>query len=494
MSRMGMLPFRLNRPFSRLTLWTISTATLLVANMGSAAAATPTAAPTPTPTPPPSAIGNEAVIWITVSPAYMHTGTVVAASAPLAGCQGNTSGCSHIWVSRDGGYTWKRAAAQGWNGIHPVIAADNARHETIFGAANNGILRSDDYGNTWKIVGSGPGTPTPEPSYASDQAVAVGGSDYVLRGSQSQKVTGSGGVMGDASFGFAPTFPKGGSNAPALLGGTDPKSGLPAVESCDGKLTCSNMTLLNGAGPMAGAPNLYLSPNFQDDGTAFAQTASGIFRTSNGGKTFAPVAVGAAGATATSTPMVALAPNYNANGSSHTAYTAILQAFGSGKDMKRSGGVYRSTDGGITWNPVGSGPLSDGALAVAVAPDGRLFASYITNKVQGGLLCSTDGSTWLAFCPAVGDVNGPASVAHPGSSSVSANPANGGFAGSPQSSTATASSEDGASGATNTPSDLASAHSSSSRPWQVPLIIAFVLAVGAVIAAVLRRRLTRGET
>src|SRR5581483_3465465 len=97
------------------------------------AAATPTAAPpTPTPTPPPSAVGNEAVIWIAVSPAYEQTGTVVAASASLSG------------------YPWKQAAAQGWAGIHPLIAVDGAGHETLFGAANNGVLRSDDYGNTWR--------------------------------------------------------------------------------------------------------------------------------------------------------------------------------------------------------------------------------------------------------------------------------------------------------------------------------------------------------
>jgi|SRR5579884_2789601 len=485
----------------RLLLWAVAASVGLAVSGGvSALAATPTPSPSPTPPPPPSAIGNEAVVWIAVSPAYMHTGTVVAASASLNGCPSKTN-CSHIWVTHDGGYSWKQAAAQGWAGIHPAIAVDNAGHEVIFGAANNGVLRSDDDGNTWKVVGEGGGTPTPEPSYPSDQGVAVAGhQDYVLRGAQSQNVSGSGGAMSDATFGLAPSFPTGGSNPAALLGGMDPKTGLPAVETCDAHLSCSSEAILNGAGPMAGPPNMYLSPNFVNDGTAFAQTASGVFRTSNGGRTFTPVNVGAAGATATSTAMLALAPHFDGNGASHTAYAAVLQAFGSGKNMKRSGGVYRSADAGLTWSIVGnSGPLSDGSLAVAVAPDGRIFASYLTNQGQGGLLCSTDGTTWLAFCPAVGDAaNGSHGTgARPGSSCTTGS-CSGVVANSNQTATSTSSGEAAASngtsdaGAPPTATNLAGTHESTpSRPWMIPLIIAAVLAVAAAVAGPLRRRLSR---
>ncbi|HZS12995.1 MAG TPA: hypothetical protein VFC09_00215 [Candidatus Dormibacteraeota bacterium] len=456
------------------------------------AAATPTAAPpTPTPTPPPSAVGNEAVIWIAVSPAYEQTGTVVAASASLSGCPSKTN-CSHIWVSRDGGYTWKQAAAQGWAGIHPLIAVDGAGHETLFGAANNGVLRSDDYGNTWRAVGPNGGTPTPAPSYAHDQAIAVAGSsDYVLRGSQAQHVSGSGGAMGDSDFAYSPSFPQGGGNPPALLGGSDPKTGLPAVQTCDTNLTCSGTAVLNGAGPMAGPPNLYLSTGFASDGVAFAQTASGIFKTTTGGRTFAPVPVGLSGATATSTAMLALAPHYQESGT-RVAYAAVMQVFGSGKSMKRSGGVYRTSDGGTTWKAVGSpSPLDDGALAVAVAPDGRIFGAYLTNQGQGGLLCSTDGQTWRAFCPAVGSHGAVQGARSGGCSAACASAAPGAASPTPDAGSAqgAASATSNGAGPGNGAAALtgsASTGSTGGRSWLL-IVAAAILAATAGLTIVRRR-------
>lgn len=459
-------------------------------------AATPAPSSTPAP-PPPSAVGNEAVIWIAVSPAYEQTGTVVAASASLNGCPSKTN-CSHIWVTRDGGYTWKQAAAQGWSGIHPVVAVDGSGRETIYGAANNGILRSDDYGDTFKAVGPNGGTPTPAPSYGHDGAIAVAGSsDYVMRGAQVQKVTGSAGAMGDSFFAYSPSYPQSGSNPPALLGGSDPKTGLPAVQTCTAALSCSGLAVLNGAGPMAGPPNLYLSDGFAHDGVVYAQTASGIFKSTTGGKTFTPVSIGATGAAATSTAMLALGPHYAQGG---TAYAAIMQVFGSGKDMKRSGGVYRTADGGSTWKIVGSSsPLDDGALGVAVAPDGRVFASYLTDKGQGGLLCSTDGLSWRAFCPATRTTSArQATGQSPAACSGAQGCGSGGGGNGAAQSTAAAggaAGDDGSAGTGMAPSPAAATQSSRSgggHPWPLWLGVAAVLAILAALSASLRRR--RGGT
>jgi photosystem II stability/assembly factor-like uncharacterized protein len=457
----------------------------------------------PTPAAPASAIGNEAVIWIAVSPAYARTGTVVVASASLNGCPQGPPDCSHIWVSRDGGHSWNRAAAKGWNGLHPLVAVDGTGKEILYGSANSNVLRSDDYGASWQSVGPTGGTPTPAPTYAKDQALAVAGKpDYVLRGTQSQNVTGSGGAMGDSVFAYSPTFPNGAANPPALLGGTDPKSGLPAVQHCTSDLSCSGMALLSGAGPMAGTPNLYLSSDFGNDGTVFAQTASGVFKSTNGGGTFAPMVIGASGATATSTAMMALAPGYRESGPVRTAYVAIMQAFGTGKDMKRTGGVFRTTDGGTTWNAVGNpGPMDEGVLALAAAPDGRLFAAFLTSHVQGGLLCSTDGgATWQVACPVVGsgsNANAAKATNAPGcsgsgcaNSGGSAAPAagSGSGAGGPAaaSSLPATGSNDGPPGAVN--GNLIAAPKSPSRPWLLPLIIAAALAAAAAVASVVRRR------
>src|SRR5207302_4613949 len=89
-----------------------------------------------------------------------------------------------------------------------------------------------------------------------------------------------------------------------------------------------------------------------------------------------------------------------------TAYTAVVQAIIDPADPKKSyaaGGVYRTTDGGTTWSALYSpGPFDSGASAVAVAPDGRLFASFLSSY-GSGLLCSVDGGAhWSATCPHVG--------------------------------------------------------------------------------------------
>src|SRR5258706_12112915 len=67
--------------------------------------------PHPTAPPPPSAIGNEAVQELAVSPAYVHSGLVLAAATTTLGC---SSDCTHLWRSVDGGSHWQRAGANGW--------------------------------------------------------------------------------------------------------------------------------------------------------------------------------------------------------------------------------------------------------------------------------------------------------------------------------------------------------------------------------------------
>ena len=103
---------------------------------------------------------------------------------------------------------------------------------------------------------------------------------------------------------------------------------------------------------------------------------------------------------------MALSPGYSESDPNHQLYTALLQVFnptaGSPSPPHSSGGVYRSSDGGSTWAAVGApGPFDQGASAVAVAPDGRLFAGYLAGQYSG-LLCSVDGQSWQASCPAVG--------------------------------------------------------------------------------------------
>jgi hypothetical protein len=352
----------------------------------------------------PSAIGDMAVFWIVVSPSYAQSGLVVAVAAPASGC---TSNCTQLWVTRDGGATWGRSAASGWRGGRPVIGVDRSGHEVLFAGANV-LQRSDDDGASWTDIGSNGGTPAISPTYAQDGTVAVanGKQDYLLSAAGQKSIPGSGGALSDVSFAMSTAYPAAGSHSPALLSAADPKSGNPVIQRCTAAFSCSGSAPLPGAGSLSEPVSLLLSTAFAEDGVVFAQAGRGIYKSVDGGGSFAPIPVGAQGATATATPQMALGPGYRESNPSRPVFVAVLSIFSSGTSSHSSGGVLRSEDGGASWSPVGSpSPLDGGATAVAVAPDGRLFGGYLSSQGTssgGGLLCSSDGQTWHAACSPVG--------------------------------------------------------------------------------------------
>jgi hypothetical protein len=361
----------------------------------------------------PSAIGNQAVQWLAVSPAYAHSGLVVALATPLQGCSQN---CVHLWVSQNGGSTWSQSPANGWQGGRPVIGVDGAGHDVLVAASGTQLQTSTDAGNTWtNVAPNGTTLPAIAPSFASDGAVAVAnpqGHDYVFSGGANHAVGGSGGAYTDLSFMYAPTFPSGGHFAPALLSGQDSHSQLPVVEQCNSSFSCSGATTLAGSTNFSAPATLIPSTDYANDGTVFAQSGRGIYKSTNGGAAFSPLAlVPSNGAEATATPMLALAPGYKEGGPVRTAYAAVFQVFTDPKNPHSAGGVYQTTDGGASWHALGSpSPLDGGVFSVAVAPDGRLFAGYTgeqNNTASGGLLCSQDGGqSWQAACSPVS--GGPA--------------------------------------------------------------------------------------
>jgi len=329
---------------------------------------------------------------------YERTGLVVATSG---------NGAGNLWISHNGGHTWGQATASGWTGGRPIIAADAQGKEVMYSDSGKELDASSDDGETWHRVGAS-GTPTPALSYAKDHTVAVAGtSDYLLHGSSTTPVTGSGGAIRDIFFAYSPNYPSGGRYSPALLTGGDFQKGLPVIQQCDANLSCHGSTTLAGSTTYSLPVTLALSSTYPDDGVVFAQSGKGIYKSTDGGVTFAPLQIGTAASGNTATPMFALAPGYSEHGSIRTAYAAVLEIFPDPHDPHTGGGVYRSTDGGLTWSTVGSpSPLDNGAAAVALAPDGRLFAGYV-GMHGSGLLCSTNGVSWQPSCPSVGSYSGP---------------------------------------------------------------------------------------
>ena len=398
---------------------TLATVGLLTTTTVLALAATP--AP-----PPPSAIGQESVFGIAVSPTFSRTGLALAMATPFHGCTNGQKQCEHLWATHDGGATWTLSPASGWQSGQPTISVDSRGHETVWAMSKSGLQRSDDEGDSWWYASTLPGgLAFPSPNYATDGTVVVAGSsaqkqsDYRVKyGKSPQHVVGSNGSLVDLSYAFSPRYPSGGQYAAALLSGADPKTSLPIIERCTADFTCSDPATLSGASPYPAT--LYPSSTYDQDGTVFAQSGRGVYKSIDGGGSFTQLAiVPANGAAATATTSMALAPHYQANGPSHTAYVSIFQVFTDPKNVHTVGGVYRSTDGGLTWNKAGAGsPLDGGSMAVAVSPSGRLFAGYITQSqvsAGSGLLCSPDGSSWTTSCSpvgsranAVGDFHAPA--------------------------------------------------------------------------------------
>jgi len=328
------------------------------------------------------------------------TGLVVA----LVGGKANT-----LWASHDGGASWHQAAARGWDQGRPTIVANSTGHDTLFAPGAHGVQRSDDGGETWQTVASGNSTgATALPTYPSDGTVAVvGTSDFLLSAHGRKSVTGSGGKYTDYSFYFAPDYPSTGRRPVALLSAID-GHGMPVVQQCNASLACSGGSPLPGSVTYSAPVALMPSTTYAADGVVFAQTGRGIYKSADGGVSFSPLPVAAAdGASITTTPMLALAPGYKESGPVRTLYVAVFETFADPRAPHTGGGVFRSDDGGTTWRKVGSpSPLDSGAVSVAVASDGRLFAGYLYTSPAGtgeGLLCSTDGGAhWSANCPADG--------------------------------------------------------------------------------------------
>jgi len=290
----------------------------------------------------------------------------------------------HLWVSRDGGGSWHDSPLP-FDAAHVAVLTDGSGNQAVLVETSSAVQRTDDDGATWRAVGQA-GTPA---VMGGERVAVAGGHDYVLSGDASTPVAGSGGHATDLSFASSAT------NSTQLLAAADPTTGSDLVERCDAQLRCG------GGAPLPASHSadvgLTLDSDFDRDGIALARTTTGLFRTRDSARTFTPVALPQVAAAAYMT-VAGLATTPASRGPHDGVAIALLAVIHAASGTRTAGGVYGSDDLGTTWQPVGTGGLLDGgATAVALAPDGRVFAGYLDAAGGAGLACS-DGGAWQAFC------------------------------------------------------------------------------------------------
>jgi hypothetical protein len=141
-------------------------------------------------------------------------------------------------------------------------------------------------------------------------------------------------------------------------------------KSTDGGRTWINVS----TGPIHGhsCRIVAVSPRFASDGVVLAATDSGVFRSSDGGVTWLPPANYAV-------PLISLAIAGRASGDPSTLYAGLS-----------SGGLIESSDGGDSWSPDSAFPDARTALDIVASP------AYATDYT---VFAGTDDGVWESSVP-----------------------------------------------------------------------------------------------
>ena len=243
-----------------------------------------------------------------------------------------------VYRSVNAGRSWD-SASQGLRG-EPILSLAISRgfsgQTTLFLATINGLYRSDDLGESWEpgyLGGMVIQTIALSPSFEMDQTIFVG--------------TESVGVLRSTDGGV--------TWSPINEGLTD---------------RCVNA--------------LALSPGFMVDGIALAATAGGLFRSEDGGDHWTLVGeVGSALCVAVPPPPTG--PDFDI-GLHRVAVAGTAHL-----------GVFRSPDGGQTWEPANAGLAARLLVTLAISPDFAADGTLFSCGLEEGVHRSGDGGrSWAA--------------------------------------------------------------------------------------------------
>ena len=232
-----------------------------------------------------------------------------------------------------GGYVWELEAS-------PDFQNDG----TIFASTDGaGVLRSTDRGDTWDNVSAGLGHRSiralaVSPAYGADSTVFAGGPDGVYKSVD-------GGVTWQRS-----------------------------VEGLDNPRVLA----------------LGVSPSFADDSTVFAGVSDGLYRSTDGGSSWQRATEGLTGATVVS---IEFSPGFERDS---TVFAGMLgervisYMWGALRYVTPPGGVFRSTDGGVTWEIYGD-LKNVSAMSISLSPSFEVDSTAFVGTLHSGIYRTTDG-------------------------------------------------------------------------------------------------------
>lgn len=267
---------------------------------------------------------QDVVYALAVSPGFAQDGICFVARA------------SGLYRSDDGGITW-RLAYDSLNPPEPLItmavavSPDFTVDRTVFAGVPGGILHSDDGGQTWRVVEM----PVPPPDVSSLAVSPYYADDGVV-------------LAGTLADGMFLSMNRGRHWVAWNFGLFDPH------------ILC-----------------LALSPNFKRDRTVFAGAETGLFRSSNGGRSWQDLALPVDDAVLS----LALSPGYAGDG-------IVLV----GTETR---GLFASQDEGRTWQRLGESLITGAVNEIIIAAEPSANPGVLVLLSDRLLISGDGGVSWV---------------------------------------------------------------------------------------------------